>query len=1253
MSSVVHHRDLLLCVLAREQGLLDDLQLQHAVDRWLQHKEGSLVDAIAADGLLTEEQLVQLRMAADARAAETCLDPVASHLRSLPRPVRAMLESASSQLPGDFATSPSGSTGGAGSNVTPIELDASDRFSIVQLHAQGGLGVIFQARDEEVDRIVALKQIKNQWADDNEARTRFLLEAKITGRLEHPGIVPIYALGADQTGRPYYAMRLIRGESLLQVLQRFHKTLETVAVGKAQRNVQLRKLLDRFIDLCNALEYAHSHGIVHRDVKPANVMLGKFGETLLVDWGLAKVIGADEEAPPTSHLAWTPLPDADSTSTRAGSAVGTPAYMSPEQATGQLEAIGPPSDVYNLGATLYQVLTGLPPHGEETDLGVLLAKIEQGRLTPPDQRAPWLPKPLVSICLRAMQPRAEHRYRSARALADDLESWLADEPVDAHHESHFERVGRWMRNHRSLVMAIAAAHFVAAVAIVVGLIGWNHFQSRRIEDQMAIRQQQQQRLTEISAAASSARQSAAAELRAGRYSSARTFLDTAVAALNDEPSLAAELQAAQTQQQRVAQLVDYYRLSRAAEEEIAFQNDTAARRRLLAGLNRIGVFDHGDWWAHLPTVDLTARQADALREHVYRQLIYLAANYAKGAFGNLLAPEGKTAAENTLAAAERVQRFRPTSSTRWHASCARFRLARGVPLRVSQLAEPRRAADAYMLGALAVVASQNPAVASFFTTEPDRLSDLASSYLQLASTLDPEYYWTLFVLGYAEMTAAGEPTETPPEISRPHYENARRAFSHCIAIDPDYWLAYAERCNSYRQEIEARRAAGVADQPLGGQTTEQLRVLMLRDLEKLRNLAGNRTPAQWYIGFALYTAGQTEAAVDTMLANIDAGARFDVDRDVRMLDPEAQRALPEVVQIADQLLADAPQTASYELLRAGAFLRLQQLDAAAASLEKAFADAEPHPMALVMRGGLRLLRRDFRGAEADLRAALVQSPERTSALIGLGRALEAQHRFDEALQIYDDAATRAMTAYQIAAIQLGRSRTLLASGQTEAALDAVKEARQAEASCEVESLLRVATNRDDQEFLGRLEALVAEPSLAARDAENPPQYASLPVLNGDFELPLGDHWHNLRDGDRAWHNHEGAQSTGRVTSDTQRGSQVLHLSYPPSVDVPVGFGVTSQTAPADPAGRYRLTVACKSRNLASDAVRIVVNDRRDEPVIALPPGTYDWRELAGEFSIDGGQSQLVEGLAAVKIEIQIAAPGEAWLDDLRIETVEP
>ena len=205
------------------------------------------------------------------------------------------------------------------------------RYEPLRHHASGGLGDVFVARDQELGREIALKRIQPQFADEPDSRARFEREAEITGRLEHPGVVPLYGRGCDADGRPYYAMRFIRGRSLRSAIVEFYKP-ENAKKDPGDRAVAFRGLLQSFTAACNTVAYAHSRGVIHRDLKPANIMLGPYGETLVVDWGLAKYVGRDEPTrePAEESVRPTALPDGRGTET--GAVVGTAAFMSAEQA---------------------------------------------------------------------------------------------------------------------------------------------------------------------------------------------------------------------------------------------------------------------------------------------------------------------------------------------------------------------------------------------------------------------------------------------------------------------------------------------------------------------------------------------------------------------------------------------------------------------------------------------------------------------------------------------------------------------------------------------------------------------------------------------------------------------------------------------------------------------------------------------------------------------------------------------------------
>jgi eukaryotic-like serine/threonine-protein kinase len=342
------------------------------------------------------------------------------------------------------------------------------RYRILRPYARGGLGEVMVAEDQELHREVALKQIQARHADDKESRERFVVEAEITGRLEHPGIVPVYGLGQYMDGRPYYAMRFIRGDSLNDAIEKFHAT-EGPTRDPGERNVALRELLGRFVDVCQAIAYAHSRGILHRDLKPGNIMLGKYGETLVVDWGLAKPVGAPErdgKGTSDSQREAVLSPTASTTATVMGSAVGTPQFMSPEQAAGQVDRLGAASDVYSLGATLYALLTGRAPFTDKNVYDVI-QKVQLGDFPKPRSFRPNVHPALEAVCLKAMALRPEDRYKSPKQLAEDIELWMSDEPVSAWQESWVVKTGRWLRRHKTFATTGSAVVIMTTVGLTI------------------------------------------------------------------------------------------------------------------------------------------------------------------------------------------------------------------------------------------------------------------------------------------------------------------------------------------------------------------------------------------------------------------------------------------------------------------------------------------------------------------------------------------------------------------------------------------------------------------------------------------------------------------------------------------------------------------------------------------------------------------------------------------------------------------
>jgi serine/threonine-protein kinase len=452
------HKPLGLILIEQQALTVPDYEaLQLLVDRHLEHHEQQPQRGLAALAVASE-LYDDLDSLGDAE-----LHSNLASLQTLPP-----------QSPGSHLVDVSAEVQGAAARPEEAGQPTSSglRFRVVRSHAVGGLGQVSVAHDRELHRDVALKEIRPQYADEAAARARFLAEAEITGRLEHPGVVPVYGLGRYADGRPYYAMRFIHGNSLLEALDHFHGS--DWKQKPSERALALRGLLRRFVDVCNAVAYAHSRGVLHRDLKPANVMLGAYGETLVVDWGLAKALQPEpgRTVPPEGLL----RPSAsEGVATAKEAVVGTPSYMAPEQAGGQ--AVSVAADVYGLGATLYHLLTGRAPFGGAGGVDILL-HVVQGQYRPAREVNPSVPAALSAVCQKAMARQPQERYGSAKEVAADVERWLADEPVAAYRDAWLARVGRWARRHRPMVASAAALLLSVVLALAVGIVVVSREQQR-------------------------------------------------------------------------------------------------------------------------------------------------------------------------------------------------------------------------------------------------------------------------------------------------------------------------------------------------------------------------------------------------------------------------------------------------------------------------------------------------------------------------------------------------------------------------------------------------------------------------------------------------------------------------------------------------------------------------------------------------------------------------------------------------------
>jgi WD40 repeat protein len=334
--------------------------------------------------------------------------------------------------------------------------DGPARYSLGETLGEGGMGVVRRGLDTRLGREVAIKVLTHQNAT---AHARFVAEAKVTAALEHPNVVPVHDIGVDEDGRPFLVMKWVRGRSL------------SALTGHLDQH----DALDTFRKVCDAVAFAHARGVLHRDIKPENVMVGEFGEVTLLDWGLAYSMGRAPEG---------------------GSQVaGTPAYMAPEQVAGALNALDVRTDVYGLGAVLYELMVHAPPFAGPTK--EVLALVRQGELPAPRRRRPEISREIEAIILRAMSPKPEDRYPSVLALRADIDAVLAHRPLVGVRSTWGERLTKWATRHRSAVRAAGAVGAAALALLLVGV--WMYTQAVGDARDVALAEAERARQAELDA----------------------------------------------------------------------------------------------------------------------------------------------------------------------------------------------------------------------------------------------------------------------------------------------------------------------------------------------------------------------------------------------------------------------------------------------------------------------------------------------------------------------------------------------------------------------------------------------------------------------------------------------------------------------------------------------------------------------------------------------------------------------------------
>lgn len=359
-------------------------------------------------------------------------------------------------------------------SLPPSQPDLLTGVSLVKLHARGAFGEVFVAHDQRLSREVAVKRLRPDLPFNKRRSSRFIREAEITAKLQHPSIVPIYNLNLKGSSASY-TMPLVSGKTLRELVIETHESISPRTTGEEWK-LKIRPLLKHFIAVCHAIDYAHSYGVIHRDIKPANIIIGEQGQTLVLDWGCARETGEAEESENQTGIEREELDEIfgegfSSQMTVSGAVLGTVQFMSPEQASGNQSNVGPKSDIFGLGATLFNLVTNdfsVDASGTESEeISDVLEQVKRSDFRKVEEISSQVPPALAAICHRAMANSPEDRYETADDLARDIDAYLAGEPVSAYDEPWTDKAMRFIRHHRTAFTTVLGALVVGFVTLAL------------------------------------------------------------------------------------------------------------------------------------------------------------------------------------------------------------------------------------------------------------------------------------------------------------------------------------------------------------------------------------------------------------------------------------------------------------------------------------------------------------------------------------------------------------------------------------------------------------------------------------------------------------------------------------------------------------------------------------------------------------------------------------------------------------------
>lgn len=1099
------------------------------------------------------------------------------------------------------------------------------RYEIVNEHGRGGFGAVWRATDTKLGRRIAVKQLGQKLAADSESRRRFISEARVTARLEHPGIVPVYDISNVQDDHAYYTMRLIQGKTLAEAIDDLHQLVPNSNEFRLRR----QQLLQSFVDVCLTIGYAHAQGVIHRDLKPQNIIVGAYGETILLDWGLASVIDDPAESESIDSIGADPqvLTQEESLQTLQGSVLGTPAYMPPEQASGQVEQISRQSDVYSLGATLYHLATGSIPFTDQ-DLEGLLDRVKTGDLPAANELNPQLEKPLSGIISRAMQPKPQQRYPSVAELVDDVQRFLADQPVSAHQDSPVAVAARWIRKNPTKAAALALTTLFLAIAGIAGILINNAWQAS--EDA---------RITRLQIAAERADATALSQIKAGRFDAAVRTLGQANELVQSEPYLMNLATQIRDRETRTRQIVEFYRLGQKAQEETFFDRTHRSAIYCQAALDELGVLDEPGWWNQLPDRDLGPMQQEQLQSEVYRITTLLAsmrlAETAESAvsLNILLDPKSlpvddssATSLQAARFAAQVANQYRPSRAMRMIEEIGGVASGSRQAIDLTNL-NPYNAVDSAIMGS--ILDNNVPpdglirnAISGLLEMrDPNRV---AEQWLDDALKYNPDWFWLPVFTGHSQVR-----TGTP--------EEGIRTISHAVGIRPDYWVGYQYR---------ALASVAAATEERSRKRKSTLLNAASRDIQRAMDLEPYNSELFWTKAVIQFHSGDNPAQItDTFLT------AFELHPSLREIRGGHYSAISKMFYSRAQAFVDwqkqqGQSTSELACLEIAIQLWQGELDQAK-TLCLSARQTDPSNQQLIALEQLiqnRLDNSTGKTIEVSENDYFAWQLHCSNAVI-----CRSHNQFENEVTSLRKALEHARTQWQRSKTQSELARGLIQLGQTSDAEEWVRKTIALDQAVDLSRVEQTARHFQADSIV-QLCVSHAESNQPRLDftKTNKPGITRPALLNAGFELGLSYHWSAFtrRTTTASWNNVQQSRTSAEaVPSNAKHGNRCLALQ----LDCPLtddSFGQMTQSIPVTANQQYELTFWAKSDTPDSGSVDVGFLDpqlKDWESSTALDAGKHDWKLYRVRFQPDQEE---------VNIGVRARGNGRVWLDDFQVSAVE-